>query len=172
MLHLCRLVAFKKWSDCPASVSHELDKVASVSNISPSVIGAHWQACTSVLQFGEIEMNQKFDGGPFVLTYPVFFLLNPTPPVSFVTSPLLDGPGNHGIYVFTDEAAADEYLENNDVPVGVIKHAAENRQTFIGKLKILLEQDDMTHLIVDERGGEQPKYMRCIPIKEIVNALN
>lgn len=106
------------------------------------------------------------DGG-FVFTYPVFFLLNPAPPVAFVSSPLLEGEGGIGIHVFTDEHAADEYLAANPHPPGVIKHPAQNRATFAGKLEILTEQDNFTHLIIDARGGGvRPR--RCVAIKELV----
>src|SRR5712691_3223833 len=79
-------------------------------------------------------------------------LLDPTPPVSFVSSPL-EGLIGYGIHVFTDEAAADEYLVANPQPPSVTKHAAQNRATFAGKLGIFAEQNKFTHLIVDDRGG-------------------
>ena len=104
----------------------------------------------------------------FVFCYPVYFLLDPSPPVSFVSRPLLDGTERFGIHVFTDEAAADQYLNENNLPKNVIKHAAVNEPTFVGKLKILLEQSEFTHVIVDDRGGNRVKPMRCIPIRDIV----
>ena len=107
----------------------------------------------------------------FVFCYPVYFLLDPRPPVSFVSRPLLDGTEGFGIYVFTDEAAADQYLMEHALPPTVVKHAALNEPTFVGKLKILLEQKEFTHLIVDDRGGNRVKPMRCIPINDIVKNL-
>jgi hypothetical protein len=99
----------------------------------------------------------------------VFFLLNPTPPVTFVSRPLI-GLGGHGIHVFTDEPAADDFLAANPQPPGVVKHAAQNRATFAGKLAILAEQNKFTHLIVnDPGGGAGPK--RCIAIKDLVECL-
>jgi len=96
----------------------------------------------------------------------VFFLLDPTPPVSFVSRPL-EGLSGYGIHVFTDEPAADDYLAANPQPPRVIKHSARNRATFAGKLAILAEQNKFTHLIVDDRGGGAgPK--RCIAIKDLV----
>ncbi|MBX3422784.1 MAG: hypothetical protein KF752_14620 [Pirellulaceae bacterium] len=111
------------------------------------------------------------DEDTFVFCYPVYFLLDPSPPVSFVSRPLLDGTGRFGIHVFTDEAAADQYLMEHALPPTVVKHAAANEPTFVGKLKILLEQKEFTHLIVDDRGGHRAKPMRCIPIKDIVKNL-
>jgi hypothetical protein len=52
------------------------------------------------------------DPSAFVFTCPVFFLLNPKPPVAFVSRDLIGHPG-YGILVFTDEAAADEYLASH-----------------------------------------------------------
>jgi hypothetical protein len=102
----------------------------------------------------------------FVFSYPVFFLLDPKPPVSFVSSPLIGEPGI-GIHVFTDEPAADEYLAANPQPPGVIKHEARNRATFAAKVEILAEQDKFTHLIIDARGpGARPR--RCISIKDLL----
>ena len=107
-----------------------------------------------------------FDENTFVFTYPVFLLLDPKPPVSFVSRPLV-GFGGYGIHVFTDEHSADDYLAANPQPQGVIKHPAQDRATFAAKLKILAEQDKFTHLIVDDRGGEVgPK--RCNAIKDLV----
>jgi hypothetical protein len=111
------------------------------------------------------------DENIFVFCYPVYFLLDPSPPVSFVSRPLLDGTERFGIHVFTDEAAADQYLMENDLPPKVIKHAAVNKPTFVGKLRILLEQQEFTHVIVDDRGGNRVKPMRCISIKDIVENL-
>ncbi len=106
------------------------------------------------------------DGGSFIFTYPVFFLLDPTPPVSFVSRPL-KGLSGYGIHVFTDEPAADDYLAANPQPLGVTKHPAQNRATFAGPIAILAEQNNVTHLIVDDRGGRAgPK--RCIAIKDLV----
>jgi hypothetical protein len=84
----------------------------------------------------DVEEAQPMDELPvdkdtFVFTYPVFFLLNPAPPVSFVSSPLLEGAGGIGIHVFTDEDAADEYLAANPQPPGVIKHPAQNREKVV-----------------------------------------
>src|SRR5947209_16258636 len=106
------------------------------------------------------------DKDNFVFTYPVFFLLDPATPVSFVSSPFIGEPGI-GIHVFTDEPAADEYLAANPQPPGVIKHPAQNRATFAGKVEILAEQDKFTHLIIDARGpGVRPR--RCVAIKDLV----
>ena len=106
------------------------------------------------------------DWDSFIFTYPVFFLLDPTPPVSFVSRPL-KGLSGYGIHVFTDEPAADDYLAANPQPSEVIKHPAQNEATFAGKLAILAEQNEFTHLIVDDRdGGAGP--MRCIAIKDLV----
>ena len=107
------------------------------------------------------------DPSAFVFTYPVFFLLNPSPPVAFVSRDLI-GHGGYGILVFTDEAAADQYLAKNPQPPGVIKHPAQNEATFAGKLAILAEQNKFTHLILDDRGGEGPAPKRCIAIKALV----
>ena len=102
----------------------------------------------------------------FVFTYPVFFLVDPTPPVSWVSRPL-EGLSGYGIHVFTDEPAADDYLAANPQPPGVVKHPAQNQATFAGKLAILAEQKKFTHLIVDDLGGGAgPK--RCIAIKDLV----
>jgi hypothetical protein len=107
-----------------------------------------------------------FDENAFVFTYPVIFLLDPTPPVSFVSRPLV-GVAGYGIHVFTDEHAVDDYLAINPQPPGVIKHPAPNRGTFAAKLRILAEQNRFTHLIVDDRGSAAgPK--RCIAIKDLV----
>jgi hypothetical protein len=111
--------------------------------------------------------DSMIDPTAFVFTYPVFFLLDPKPPVSFVSRDLIGHPG-YGILVFTDEAAADEYLANNPQPPGVIKHPAQNEPTFAGKLAILAEQDKFTHLILDDRGGSGPTPKRCIAIKRLV----
>jgi hypothetical protein len=101
----------------------------------------------------------------FTFTYPVIFLLDPAPPVSFVSRPL--AIGGHRIHVFTDEPAADDYLATNQQPSGVIKHFARNKATFAAKLEILAEQDEFTHLIIDDRGGPAgPK--RFIAIKELI----
>jgi hypothetical protein len=106
------------------------------------------------------------DEGSFIFTYPVFFLLEPTPPVFFV-SRRLEGLGGYGIHVFTDEPAAADYLAANPQPPGVTKHAAQNRAAFAGKLAILAEQNKFTHLIVDDRGGGAGPR-RCIAIKDLV----
>jgi hypothetical protein len=105
----------------------------------------------------------------FIFTYPVFFLLDPNPPISFVSRPLENVSG-YGIHVFTDEDAADDYLAKNPQPPNVTKHAAKNRATFAAKLAILAEQDKFTHLILDDRGvGTGPK--RCVAIKDLVEHL-
>ena len=111
--------------------------------------------------------DSPIEPNAFVFTYPVFFLLDPKPPVAFVSRDLIGHPG-YGILVFTDEAAADEYLAKNPQPLGVIKHPAQNEATFAGKLAILAEQNKFTHLILDDRGGDGPAPKRCIAIKDLV----
>jgi hypothetical protein len=116
-------------------------------------------------------MNDELsDPQALVFTYPVYFLLDPSPPISFASRPLI-GMSGYGIHIFTDEPAADDYLARNPQPPGVVKHAARNRATFVGKLAILAEQNTFTHLIVDDLGGE-PGPKRCIAIKDLLEHFN
>jgi hypothetical protein len=109
------------------------------------------------------------DPDQFVFTYPVFFLLDPKPPVSFVSRDLV-GHSGYGIQLFTDEPAVDDYLARNPQPPGVIKHPAQNRRMLIGKLEILTEQNKFTHVIMDDLGnGPGPK--RCFAIRDLVEYL-
>jgi hypothetical protein len=111
--------------------------------------------------------DAPIDPNAFVFTYPVFFLLDRKPPVAFVSRDLIGHPG-YGILVFTDEAAADEYLALNPQPPWVVKHSALNEPTFAGKLAVLAEQDKFTHLILDDGGGDGSAPKRCIAIKDLV----
>lgn len=77
-------------------------------------------------------MTRNDDEDFFLFCYPVYFLLDPSPPVTFVSRQLTDGTGKFGIHVFTDEAAADQYAEENNLPANIVKHAAINQPTFVG----------------------------------------
>ena len=103
----------------------------------------------------------------FIFSYPVWVCMCGGTPPAVMHTPV-EGCGD-GLLVFTDRAAAEEFLVTCDSGPGVRIAEVRTQAKFADMLSILASEG-YTHVVFDDR-GRGAGLKRCVVIKELLDQI-